>query len=264
MAFTGRDKRREKALVLVKALPHVGQKQGETVCCAGVTADGRWVRQFPIHFRRLQEKFGRWDWIEYHWIPPADDRRPESQRVQEESIEVVGSMPKDERSGFLSKLIQPSTAEAARLGRTLTLIRPKDVRFSWRKKTLNEIAAERAAYEGAANQGSFFDKELKSLNPCPYEFVYEYSTEDGAKHSSVCGDWETSATFFREEKKSDTNSALRRIELVFGQEYPRKGMVFAMGTHSLYPKTWLLVGVIRLDETPQSDLFSRSAPLKSS
>jgi hypothetical protein len=37
------------------------------------------------------------------------------------------------------------------------------------------------------------------------------------------------------------------MKRVFGEEYPRKGMLLAMGTHSLYPETWLINGVIRLD-----------------
>ena len=45
--------RRERVLTLVKTLPHVGQKHGETVCCAGLTAEGQWRRQYPIPYRRL-------------------------------------------------------------------------------------------------------------------------------------------------------------------------------------------------------------------
>ncbi len=72
----------EKVPVLVKALPHAGKRHGEAVCCAGVTADGEWRRQYPIHFRKLQTQFSRWDWIEYDWITPTgEDRRAESRRV---------------------------------------------------------------------------------------------------------------------------------------------------------------------------------------
>lgn len=255
MAFTGRDKRREKALVLVKALPHVGQKQGETVCCAGVTADGRWVRQFPVHFRRLQEKFGRWDWIEYDWIPPTDDRRPESQRVQEESIVVTGSLAPAERADFLRPFVLASTDEAARLGQTLTLIRPSDVVFTWSRKTDREIAAEKEAYVAAASQTSFLDEELKALEPCPYFFRFAYSTADGRNHTATCDDWESAATFFKVCRNAGEEAALRFLADAYGARYPERGMVFAMGTHSRRPEQWLLVGVLRLDETHQTDLF---------
>lgn len=255
MEFTGRDKRREKALVLVKALPHVGQRQGETVCCAGVTEDGRWVRQYPIHFRRLEEKFGRWNWIEYDWIPARDDPRPESQRVQEESIQIVSEMPARERAGFLAPFVLPSTDEAARRGRTLTLIRPRNVRFSWNRKTNAQIAEERQAYAAAARQGSFFDEAMEALEPCPYLFKFRYETEDGREHQATCDDWESAATYFKFSGGGDGEAGLRRLADMYGDRYVEKGMVFAMGTHSRRPEQWLLVGVIRLDETPQSDLF---------
>jgi hypothetical protein len=114
---------RERVLILVKALPHVGHRHGETVCCAGVTVDGEWRRQYPIHFRRLRDnQFARWQWIEYDWIAPGpDDRRRESRRVQEDTIRVGDVMPERERAGFLDPLIIGSTDEAAAKGMSLTL-----------------------------------------------------------------------------------------------------------------------------------------------
>src|SRR5690242_17431107 len=69
-----------EAIILVKASPHVSQKYGETVCCAGVTLAGEWVRLYPVTFRRLDDakKFKRWDHIRFKWRAPKDDRRPES------------------------------------------------------------------------------------------------------------------------------------------------------------------------------------------
>ncbi len=239
----------------MKALPHVGQRLGETVCCAGIALDGRWARQFPIHFRRLTDKFKRWDWIEYEWIPPRDDLRPESQRVQEETISVVAKMPPNERARFLAPFILPSTEAAAALGQTLTLIRPIDVEFFWAKKSPSEIDEERRYYEAAANQGSFFDEALKALEPCPYQFRFRYKTEDGKEHVSTCDDWESAATFFKVAKRSDEDTALKFLAKAYGDRYLKKGFVFAMGTHSRRPEQWLLVGVIRLDEVKQTELF---------
>ena len=49
--------------------------------------------------------------------------------------------------------------------------------------------------------------------------------------------------------------ALKLMDETFNLEYPKNGMVFAMGTHSRYPSKWLLVGVIRLDEEDQIPLL---------
>jgi hypothetical protein len=43
-----------RLLVVVKTYPNPSHSYGETVCCAGVDlATGRWVRMYPITFRRL-------------------------------------------------------------------------------------------------------------------------------------------------------------------------------------------------------------------
>jgi hypothetical protein len=56
-----------EAIILVKATPHISQKYGETVCCAGVTLTGEWLRLYPVTFRRLEDakRFGRWDHIRF-------------------------------------------------------------------------------------------------------------------------------------------------------------------------------------------------------
>jgi hypothetical protein len=109
---------RERVLVLVKALPHPGKSHGETVCCAGVTVDGHWRRQYPIHFRQLQHRFSRWQWVEYEYVLPKDDKRSESRRVQEDTLQVFAEMPERERGISLLELgILRMVSLSARYGR---------------------------------------------------------------------------------------------------------------------------------------------------
>lgn len=63
---------KERALVLVKAYPQPSQKYEETVCCAGITAQGEFVRIYPVRYRRLPpaKRFERWDIIEFESIRP--------------------------------------------------------------------------------------------------------------------------------------------------------------------------------------------------
>ncbi len=246
----------DRVMVLVKAIPHAGARQGETVCCAGVTANGEWRRQYPVPFRRLTETFGRWDWIEYDWISPkARDTRLESRRVQEDTLKVDGKMPQSERARFLNPLILPSMEIATALGRSLVLIRPRKTRFRYKAKTADQIAAEKRKYQAASDQLSLMDKELAALDPCPYSFKFEFETDDGVKHAMTCEDWETAATFYRYQRSlGGANAALARMDAVFNDEYPVAGMAFAMGTHSRHPDQWLLVGVLRLDVVLQGSL----------
>lgn len=250
------NKGHERSLVLVKALPQVGARYGETVCCAGVTPSGEWRRQYPIRFRHLQSKFARWHWIEYDWVQPGgDDRRFESRRVQEETLKVVGTLAESARSNFLEKVIVPSTTAAAALGQSLALIRPDRTHFYWTIKSEYEVSAERALYQRASSQLTLFDKEIAALEPCPFLFKFDYKTEDGKLHEATCGDWETSATFYRFQKRRGTTGALEKMNEIFNELYPARGMVFAMGTHSRYPGTWLLIGIIRLNSSRQLSLL---------
>ncbi|WP_343865497.1 hypothetical protein [Caenispirillum bisanense] len=61
--------------------------------------------------------------------------------------------------------------------------------------------------------------------------------------------------YWRFERKHGEEEAVRRIQNIFGNEYPEKGMAFALGTHSRYPASWLLIGVLRLDRISQLSLF---------
>jgi hypothetical protein len=249
---------RDRVLILVKALPHVGQRHGETVCCAGVTVDGKWRRLYPIHFRRLKDQFKRWQWIEYDWIAPGpDDRRAESRRVQEDTIQVGDLLPSGKRVSLLEPVFTGSTLEASAKGMTLTLVRPANVRFRWKAKTHDQIAEERRAYEDAARQKSFLDPDvdLIALDPCPYAFHFDWTDANGKEHKATCDDWETAATFYRRQQMMSAKDVLASMEKTFGEEYPNRGMAFAMGTHSRRPDQWLLVGVLRLDRPAQLSLL---------
>ena len=248
------EKGHECVLVLVKALPHVGEKHGETVCCAGVTEDRQWRRQFPVPFRYLEnQKFSRWQWIEYDWRKPKDDKRPESQSVQEGNIRPGKTMLVKERAGFLAPLVFGSTTEAAERGDTLTLVRPRDSVFSFKKKSAKDLEKERRGYHAAAAQLSFLTQQQEPLTPCSYEFRFKYRTDDGP-HDHACGEWETAAMYDKFARRYGEKNGLRKMEDVFNFEYPEKGMVFALGTHSRVPSRWLLVGILRLDEVDQLNL----------
>jgi len=42
---------------------------------------------------------------------------------------------------------------------------------------------------------------------------------------------------------------------VFGDEYPKKGMLLAMGTHGQRNWQWMIIGVVRMDKIVQPSLL---------
>jgi hypothetical protein len=246
-----------EAIILVKASPQVGRRHGETVCCAGVNDKGEWLRLYPVSFRTLDQarQFRRWDRIRFRWKRPHDDHRMESLRVDHESIEIVGELKQRERLNFLSMLEVTYINKVKAEGKTLALLRPRDLKFSIEKKSQTELTEEKLKFQALAAQADMFKTTpLIPYDPCPYAFKYSYVTDDGEREGT-CQDWETDATFYNWSRQYGEQVALNNMQQVFGEDYPKKGMVLAMGTHSQYPDTWLINGIIRLDEITQMTLI---------
>jgi hypothetical protein len=80
-------------LPLVKAYPALSRRYGEVSCIAGLDMKtSEWIRLYPVPFRTLEDaqKFRKYEPIRARVQRPRDDRRPESWRVDAESIEVIG------------------------------------------------------------------------------------------------------------------------------------------------------------------------------
>lgn len=242
--------------ILVKALPQRSARHGETVCCAGVTVSGEWKRLYPIRFRHLREdySFKRWDWVTFKYAKPTHDTRPESCRIFEDSIVIDGALKKQERAAFLSPLVLPSIKIAETRGQSLALIRPQETRFLYKRKTAGQLHEERESYKLAAAQTSLFDDDLAALEPTPYEFKFRFKDAD-ASHEYTNGDWEAHAMYFlgRQRGKSE-KEVLDWIEHTFNDEYPKRGMLFAVGNQAKRPHVWQLLGVLRVDESAQGAL----------
>ena len=57
---------KQRVLITVRTYPTPSAKSVEASCTAGVTADGQWIRLFPISYRLMAEErqFKKWQWIE--------------------------------------------------------------------------------------------------------------------------------------------------------------------------------------------------------
>lgn len=158
------------------------------------------------------------------------------------------------RADFFNGLIQPSIAAAAAAGDSLTLVRPASFEFVWKRKPDAEIEADRRKRELTLSQGTLFDKELAKIEPCPFDIRMKFTDATG-RHDMACGDWETAATFFKWRREFGEESALRRLKDRYERDYAAAGVAFAFGTMAKHPTTWILLGIIRLDESSQLKLI---------
>lgn len=247
----------DEAIILVKAAPVIGRTHGETVCCAGMDLYGNWLRLFPVSFRVLDDgkKFARWDRVKFTWRKPTNDDRQESRHVNNQTLEIVGSLKKSERAKFLDRQIVTSLNAQREAGKSLALLKPEIYRFWIEKREDADIAEEQVRIDAFHAQADLFiPRPAVPRTACPYSFKYEYATADG-KREGTCQDWESTATYFRWSKEYGEKSALREMEKMYGETMPQRGLYFAMGTHSRWPDTWLINGLIQIRFDNQPSMF---------
>jgi len=246
-----------EAIVLIKAAPVISAKNGETVCCAGLDVYGNWLRLYPVSFRVLEEskRFKRWDRVKFSWRPPSNDSRLESRYVNNQTLEIVGRVKRSERTNFLEKSVVYSLKREYEIGKSLALLKPEITDFKIQRKSESTILEHQRSIDiFHAQDDMFIPRPSVPVKTCPYEFKYRYRTEDGMREGT-CQDWETEATFFNWRNLYGEQEALKLMQHKFGEEMPKQGVYFAMGTHSLYPETWLINGLIQLPKQDQQNLF---------
>ncbi|MGE3248835.1 MAG: hypothetical protein AB7J28_00145 [Hyphomonadaceae bacterium] len=176
--------------------------------------------------------------------------------MQEDSLTIDGTLPATARAGLIERALVSSLDEAISAGQSLAIIRPEAGSFSlsWKKKTPLRINRERLASHARLLQQTMFDRQPKPLEPCPYEFRASFA-DSNARYDRKCGDWETEAMFWNLTRSMSEGEALNRMTDVFNQTYPRDGMALALGNMRRNPSVWMLLGIIRVDQTQQPSLL---------
>jgi hypothetical protein len=212
---------------------------------------------YPVSFRVLEDgkRFKRWDKVKFDWRTPSSDPRIESRHVDNQTLEICGQMKTNERQSFLNKHIVTSLTKEFDEGRSLALLHPEILDFRVDLKSVEKLAAQQRRIDLFHSQHDMFiPRPAIPVKACPYEFKYKYRTDAGEREGT-CQDWETEATFFKWRRLYDEKKVLEEMETQFGERLPKRGLYFAMGTHSQYPETWLINGLIQMSPPDQGTLF---------
>jgi hypothetical protein len=247
--------------ILVKAFPQPSKTHEETVCCAGITDDGReLLRLFPIRFRRLptEQRFDRYDLVEIT-ATKASDPRPESYRVDEGSIHVLdrgSALSPKAKVQLWQPFIAPSLTALHQGNRTtqrsLGIIRPDPGSLKFIIRAAKDVDAEDRQIADQvlhAQQSSFLEAPLTPLEKPEYAFVYRYRS-DGQKHEHMIHDWEVQEAS-RQYKRRYGERALEHLKRVYGETIPADNLHFIMGTMAAHPRTFIVIGLLRSGLDPQ-------------
>ena len=256
----------ERILILCKTYPSPSAKYAETSCVAGMAADGRLIRLYPVPFRLVadDQQFKKWQWITAKLEKARDDHRPESHRIFVDTIECdAESLPSGKagwpiRSELLAKLplfTDFAAVEKNRVeqGMTLARLRPTRIVGLDIKKTDNPVWTEdeKEKLLRLQQQSELFDeveegKQIRLLEKLPFDFHYRYECDvDGQtfayRHKLV--DWEVGA-LYRTVRRQHGDAWEAPFRAKLEHELPGKDLQFLLGTIHRFPGQWLLISLI--------------------
>jgi hypothetical protein len=249
----------KRILVVVKTYPNPSLTYGETVCCAGVDLDtGRWVRLYPITFRSLADRqFEKFQEIRCRATRPRDDSRPESLRVDQDSIELIGDpMPAGPRGWSRRMALLPQPARSleeireaqARDGTSLGMFRPKEIIRVTKRPAEKWNDKERAYLQRQhLNLGAEVSRQLSELEKIPWTFSYEFLCDDERctkPHSLSIIDWEIGAAY-RNWTRAYGHDWEDKLREKFERQLPTSDLHLVVGNLAAHRQVFVIVGLVR-------------------
>lgn len=244
-------------LVIAKTYPNPSEKYRETSCVAAVSRDRELRRLYPIPYRFLggDQQFSKWEWIRAQARAPRDDRRPESRRVDLDSLVRLGHSVSTEsawarRMHWLAPHVVPCFADLEerriRHGLTLGVLRVARItalsieatfRHEWTKQELTRLRRD----------GLFDTVQAHSrptLRKLPFRFYYEYEIDTCAgveRNRHMVTDWEIGSLYFNCQRQygAKWEESFRKKLTFAGRD-----LLFVMGTVHRFPDQWLIVGLV--------------------
>jgi hypothetical protein len=258
---------RKRVLILVRTYPSPAKSTIEASCTAAIGAEGEWIRMFPVPARLMEhdKRFVKWHWIEVDLVKATSDARPESYKLNPDSIVIgdgVGTQGNWRARRDLIKPLQcPSMCHIQRerdehKSPTLGVFRPREI-----VELLIEPTDENWTYEQLATltQDTFFEKApAQTLEKIPFDFRYHFlCAEPGCRgHTMMCTDWEMGQAYREWRRKYGDDGWEAKFRQRFETEMIEKNDThFFVGTVHKNPASFVIVGLFYPPKQATGDLF---------
>lgn len=249
---------RTRVLPVVKAYPETSKKYGQTVCVAAVTIpEGRWIRLYPIRFTLYppERQFQKYQMFDVVAQKADHDARPESHKIREESIEVVGKRigtggDWSERKRLLANALDSSLCELQRLqkvrGKSLGMIRVREV------TGFDTVEADEEKFEKAEKRAEYaatpdlFDDNKLQIRALPFKYRYHFRCMDPTCRGHKCSiiDWEAYELHRKMVHQHGEGVAFDKVKEMYVNTIcgPDKDAFFFMGNMQKHPDSFLVLG----------------------
>lgn len=244
----------EEMLITVKAYPTPSTKYIESSCTVGITRNREWLRIHPLPFRMLEDsqQFRKYQWIRGR-IKKSDDPRPESHKIDYDSIQVLDESlsPRHnwaQRRTFLKPLQQRSMEEIWREQEldniSLALFKPRCIERLTIESTAPQWTEKQLA---RLQQQNFFVKDkTRPLEKIPYDFKYRFWCDDPncKGHYTKVVDWEIYQSYRKWWAQYGPEGWEEKFRERYEQDMQEKNDThFFMGTMRAHPKSWIVIGL---------------------
>lgn len=249
----------ERVLILAKTYPVPSAKYRETSCIAGVNEQGQMRRIYPIPFRLLegQSQFKKWQWIRARMRKAPADHRPESFKIEFDSIaDAGGVIPtksewSERRAWYERHLVSDFTALEERRqasGETLGIIRPTRL-LGLDITPEKETDWTPEEYEKLVQDCLFDSEEARgrlALQKIPFGFHFRYECDGPSgttTHRHKIADWEV-GQLYRNCVRLYGDGWEEKVRQKLEDDFAQKDLAFLMGTIHRFPGQWLIGGLI--------------------
>jgi hypothetical protein len=277
---------RQKVLITVKAYPAISRKYNETVCTAGITEEGKWIRLYPIPFRQLdyEKQFRKYEWVELDLIRNPSDFRPETYRPKDLFLSDMVSMGKIEADGNiwaerrkyvlnkvytnLEQLIRE--AKNKNICTSLAVFKPariidfvfEETTRKWNKEKLDYLKTKKLQFGLFDNENEDDISEFEVVDKVPYKFSFKFEDDAGKISTLMIEDWETGMLFWNSLIRHNGNEqkACEDVKKKYFDDFAKtKDYYFFLGTtkkfHYRAPNPFVIIGDFRPKHIIQKELF---------
>lgn len=239
-----------QVLITVKTYPTLSEKYDELVCTAGITEDGRWIRIYPVPFRKLdyEQQYPKWSIVEVDLVENKNDFRPESYKPAslDNPITIIKKIDTknnwEERKKWVLKDVRNDLqalideAKDENKQTSLAIFKPskiyrmivESVDKEWDKDKLKAIKDRQK--QGDLFKG--FENPFEVVNKLPYKFSYEFEDNKGKGSTLMVEDWEIGQLYWNclKRNEGDEQKACEEVVAKYEGFIKNNDIYFFLGT----------------------------------
>lgn len=266
-----------KVLITVKTYPTLSVKYDELVCTAGFTEDGKWIRIYPVEYRKkdYNDQYKKYDWVEVDLVKNDSDFRPESfrPRTAETPFVKIGELNTKGNWALrkevvlnnihtdLTKLI--AEAQDKDIGTSLAVFKPTKIVDFVIEEVDREWDEKKLASLKQFNLFESTDKGFEVVKKLPYKFSYTFEDINSRQSTLMIEDWEIGQLFWNCLYRSGSEEkACELVKKKYMDDFAKtKDLYLFLGTTKRFHFTgrnpFLIIGTFtpKIETQTKLDLF---------